>query len=133
MILSIFIVLFLATREVVAPLANDPFMSGRLIQSFRHPQCSNPSIISDSIGINVGCKICDSWKTDRQTYIHVHLQSSDGAKKSVSRTVLRGVLRTLTRNLFRSRFRNRFAGLGTRMGNNRREPRNTWLTLLILY
>ena len=45
-------------------LANDPIMSGRLIRSFRHLQCQNPSIISDFIGINVGCKICDTQNTD---------------------------------------------------------------------
>ena len=36
--------------EAVAPLANDPIMSGRSIQSFRHLEHQNPSIISDSIG-----------------------------------------------------------------------------------
>ena len=34
----------------MAPLANDPIMSGRLIQSLRHLECQNPFIISDSIG-----------------------------------------------------------------------------------
>ena len=33
------------------PLAYDPTMSGRLIQLFRHLECQNPSIVSDSIGI----------------------------------------------------------------------------------
>ena len=46
----IFLVQFLATMEAVALLANDPIMSGRSIRSFRHLQCQNPSIISDSIG-----------------------------------------------------------------------------------
>ena len=46
----------------MAPLANDPIMSGRLIRLFRHLQCQNPSIISDFIGINVGCKICDGTR-----------------------------------------------------------------------
>ena len=41
----------LATRETEGPLSNDPIMSGRLIQSFRHLQCQNLSIISESIGI----------------------------------------------------------------------------------
>ena len=39
----------LVTRELVAPLENDPIMSGRLIWSFRHLEHQNPSIISDSI------------------------------------------------------------------------------------
>ena len=34
----------------MAPLANDPIMSRRLIRSFRHLEYQNPSIISDSIG-----------------------------------------------------------------------------------
>ena len=33
------------------PLANDPILSGRLIRSFRHLECQNPSIISDFIRI----------------------------------------------------------------------------------
>ena len=40
----IFLVLFLATREAVALLANDPIMSGTLIQSFRNLEHQNPSI-----------------------------------------------------------------------------------------
>ena len=36
--------------EAVAPLENDPIMSGRSIRSFRHLEHQNPSIISDSIG-----------------------------------------------------------------------------------
>ena len=40
---------FLATREAVAPLANDPFMLGRPIRSFRDLEHQNWSIISDSI------------------------------------------------------------------------------------
>ena len=39
----------LATRELVAPLANDPIMSGRLKWSFIHLEHQKPSIISDSI------------------------------------------------------------------------------------
>ena len=42
---------FLATREVVAPLANDPIMFGRSIQSYRRLECQNLSIIADDIGI----------------------------------------------------------------------------------
>ena len=33
--------------EVVAPLENDPILSGRLIWSFRQLELQNPSIISD--------------------------------------------------------------------------------------
>ena len=40
----------------MAPLANDPIMSGRSIQLFRHLECQNPSIISESIGIPNGSK-----------------------------------------------------------------------------
>ena len=36
------------------PLANDPIISGRLIQLFRNLECQNPSFISDSIGIPNG-------------------------------------------------------------------------------
>jgi len=41
-----FLVPFLATREVVAPLANNPIMLDRSIQSFRHLELQNPSNIS---------------------------------------------------------------------------------------
>ena len=34
----------------MAPLANDPIMSERSMRSFRHLECQNPFIISDSIG-----------------------------------------------------------------------------------
>ena len=44
-----FLVPFLATKETLAPLANDPILLGRSIWSFRHLDCQNPSIISDSI------------------------------------------------------------------------------------
>ena len=40
----------------MALLANDPIMSGRLIRSFRHLECQNLSIISESIGIPNGSK-----------------------------------------------------------------------------
>ena len=40
---------FLATMEVLAPLKNDPFMWGRLIQSFSHLEIKNLSIISNLI------------------------------------------------------------------------------------
>ena len=38
---------FMATWEVLAPLTNDPIMSGRLIWSFRHFEHNSPSIISE--------------------------------------------------------------------------------------
>ena len=40
---------FLATREAVAPLANDPMMSGTLIRSFRHLKHQNLSTGDDFI------------------------------------------------------------------------------------
>ena len=45
-----FLVPFLATKEVLAPLANDPIMLGRSIRLFRYPECQGPSIILDYIG-----------------------------------------------------------------------------------
>ena len=50
-ILKDFLVTFLRTKEALVPLAHDPTMSGRSIQLFRHLECQNPSIVSDSIGI----------------------------------------------------------------------------------
>ena len=44
------------TRGIVAPPANNLIMSVTLIQSFRHLECQNPSIISESIGIPNGSK-----------------------------------------------------------------------------
>merc|ERR1712208_241133 len=44
------------TRGVVAPPANNLIMSATLIRSFRHLECQNPSIISESIGIPNGSK-----------------------------------------------------------------------------
>ena len=41
--LRLFQVPFLATREAVAPHANDPFMSGTWIRSFRHLEHQNLS------------------------------------------------------------------------------------------
>ena len=62
----LFLVLFLATKEVVAPLANDPIMSGRLIKSVRHLEHQNPSsnsrddfassIFGYQRGIGTSCK-----------------------------------------------------------------------------
>ena len=40
----------LATKDAVAPLANNPIMSGSLIRLFRHLEHQNPSIISEDIG-----------------------------------------------------------------------------------
>ena len=45
-----FLVPSLATKEVLAPLANDFIMWGRSIKSFRHLEHQNPSIISKDIG-----------------------------------------------------------------------------------
>ena len=51
----------------MAPLENDLIMSGTSIQSFRHLEHQNPSIISEYIGrMNVGCKICDT-RTEQGT------------------------------------------------------------------
>ena len=47
----IFLFLFLAPGKAVAPLANNPIMSGRSIQSLRHLEHQNLSIITDSIRI----------------------------------------------------------------------------------
>ena len=44
-----FLVPFLATREEVAPLANDPIILGRSMWSFRHLESQDLSIISESI------------------------------------------------------------------------------------
>ena len=48
----IFLVPFLATREAVAPLANDLIMSGTSIQSFRHLKHQNMSTGDDFIPSN---------------------------------------------------------------------------------
>ena len=45
-----FLVLFLATKEVLVPLANDPIMLGRLIRLFRHLEHQNLSINLGDIG-----------------------------------------------------------------------------------
>ena len=47
---------FLATMEALALLTNDNIMLGISIQSYKHIECQNPSIISDSIGIPNGSK-----------------------------------------------------------------------------
>ena len=44
-----FLVIFLATREAVAPFANDPIMREKLIGLFRYLECQDPSIISNFI------------------------------------------------------------------------------------
>ena len=46
---DIFLVPFLATRELVAPLQNDPIISGRLILMFRHLKHQNLSTDDDFI------------------------------------------------------------------------------------
>ena len=43
------LVLILATKKALAPLANDPIMSETSIPLFRHLEHQYPSIISDSI------------------------------------------------------------------------------------
>merc|ERR1712089_39683 len=48
------LVLIFTTRGVVAPPANNLIILGTSIQSFRHLECQNPSIISESIGIPNG-------------------------------------------------------------------------------
>ena len=48
-IIGIYLVLFMATKEILAPLANDLIMLGRLIQLFRYLECQNLFIISDFI------------------------------------------------------------------------------------
>ena len=45
--LKSFLVPFLTTMGVMAPLENDPILSGRSIQSFRHLGLLNPSTIAD--------------------------------------------------------------------------------------
>ena len=42
-----FLVPFFTTIGVAAPLKNDPILSGRSIQSFRHLELKNPYIISE--------------------------------------------------------------------------------------
>ena len=45
-----FLVPFSATKEVLAPRANNPIMSGRSIWLFTHLEHQNLSIISEDIG-----------------------------------------------------------------------------------
>ena len=54
--MKIFCVQYLATKEELAPLANDPIMLERSIGLFRHLECQNPSFILESIGIPNGSK-----------------------------------------------------------------------------
>ena len=49
-----FLVSFLAIKEVLAPLANDPIILGRLILLFRQLERQNLSIILDSIASRRG-------------------------------------------------------------------------------
>ena len=71
MILSmkIFLVQYLATKEVLVPVANDPIMSERSIRSFRHIECQNLSIISDSIDSRRGLQQFWNGRTKRQSKI----------------------------------------------------------------
>ena len=62
-------------KEVV-PLASDPFMWKRSIRSFRHLECQNPSIISESIGIPNGSKKWEKseeeeWRNGTKNLIHM--------------------------------------------------------------
>ena len=47
---------FFTTIPMVVSLKNNPILSGRLIQSFRHLKLQNPSIISDYRHISWMCK-----------------------------------------------------------------------------
>ena len=53
---KLFLVKFLATKGALVPLASYPIMLERSIRSFRHLECQNLSIMSDSIGIPNGSK-----------------------------------------------------------------------------
>ena len=64
---------FLATKETLALLVNDHIISGILVESFRHLECQNPSIISDSIASWRGCKFCDTWMEHGQNNTSVIL------------------------------------------------------------
>ena len=48
-IIGIYLVLFMATKEILAPLANDLIMLGRSIRLFRYLECQYLFIISDFI------------------------------------------------------------------------------------
>ena len=70
-----FLVPFLATKEALALLANDPIMLGRSIFLFRHLECQNLSIISDSIG---RARIVQHFLRSRRSWIRGGVQLSYG-------------------------------------------------------
>ena len=80
---------FSATREAVLLLANDPIMSGRSIQSFRHLECQNPSIILDSIGIPRWLWKMGKWVSRRswrsQNLIHIEEDKEASNEKSFTK------------------------------------------------
>ena len=58
----------------MAPPANNLIMSATLIRSFRHLECQNPSIISESIGMPNGSKKTGKKVrngTEEQNLIHI--------------------------------------------------------------
>ena len=63
---KVFFVPFFTTMEVVAPLENDPILSGRLIRSFRHLELQNPSIISYFRQIQDGATIQEEEQDEEQ-------------------------------------------------------------------
>ena len=69
----IFLVPFLATKEALAPLANNPIMLGRSIWSFGHLECQNPSII-DVMGhcSRIRKNVTDREQTDREINYRGH-------------------------------------------------------------
>ena len=68
------LVQFLATKEVLAPLKNNPFMWGKLIQSFSHLEIENISIISNLIDRTRMVKQSQTWSIrSRSTALLVDL------------------------------------------------------------
>ena len=65
----------------MAPPANNFIMSGTSIRSFRHLECQNSSIISDSIGIPNGGeksgKISEEQEEEERNLIHIEEDSID--------------------------------------------------------
>ena len=88
------LVLIFTTRGVVEPPANNLIMSATSIQSFRHLECQNPSIISESIGIpnrseKMGGKSEESQNTEhggtesysyRRGLLKIHYSFREGFK-----------------------------------------------------
>ena len=68
------LVQFLATKEVLVPLKNNPFMWGKLIQSFSHLEIENISIISNLIDRTRMVKQSQTWSIrSRSTALLVDL------------------------------------------------------------